>query len=60
MKELKGAKQRESNIELLRILAMFMIVCSHSTFSVYNELMEYPKATNSLIQYLISGGARLG
>ncbi len=57
---MKESKQRDTNIELLRILAMFMIVCSHSTFSVYNELMEYPKATNSLIQYLISGGGKIG
>ena len=49
-------KPRDTNIELLRILAMLMIVFSHSTFSVSNQLKEYPEATNTLLQYMISGG----
>lgn len=53
-------KMRDSNIELLRIIAMLMIVFSHSTFSVINEVNKYPEATNTLFQYLISGGGKIG
>lgn len=53
-------KPRDTNIELLRILAMLMIVFSHSTFSVFNQLKEYPEATNTLLQYMISGGGKIG
>ena len=51
---------RESNIELLRIIAMFLIVCSHSTFSVHEHLVDHRDSLNTLFQYFISWGGKTG
>ena len=52
-------KKRESNIELLRILSMFMIIAHH--FSVHgNFILEKIPLLNKIWLQLLSSGGKIG
>lgn len=51
-------KARQSNIELLRILCMFLIVLGHATTHGY-DIAELPNSANGLISIAMTQGARI-
>lgn len=53
-------KQRSSNLELLRIISMFLIVMHH--FAVHGgfQLLEKKLSLNKIIIQILSGGGQLG
>ena len=56
-------KKRSSNIELLRLIAMFMIVLSHATQymsggTYWNQIVNEPLSWNLLFGSILGGGGR--
>lgn len=51
------AKDRESNIELLRIISMFFIILHHLVYHNYIFLIDNPNKTSAIILY---SGAKIG
>ena len=57
-------KKRSSNIELLRLIAMFMIVLSHATQymsgkTYWNQIVDEPLSWNLLLSSILGGGGKL-
>ncbi len=52
--------ERQSNLELLRIFAMFLIVCHH--IMVHGAFLKFPPSftTNAILSQLISSGGKVG
>lgn len=51
------SKARNSNIEMLRLIAMFFIIAGH--YLSYSGLMETTSGINQILSYLIGSGARV-
>ncbi len=52
--------ERQSNLELLRIFAMFLIVCHHIMF--HGAFLKFPPSftTNAILSQLMSSGGKVG
>mgnify|MGYP003370227273 FL=1 len=53
-------KQRSSNLELLRIISMFLIVMHHYAVHGGFQLLEKDLSLNKIIIQILSGGGQLG
>lgn len=53
-------KQRNSNLELLRIISMFLIVMHHYAVHGGFQLLEKDLSLNKIIIQILSGGGQLG